>query len=71
MQELEKWLDLYEESRHRLAELSTEINWYDRDAGDRLAEATARLDSVMEKIRQAIEDLDIDLVLTRSAGRVN
>ena len=71
MQELEKWLDLIEEMRARFGELGMEINWVDKDVADRLGHAMVRLDEAMDALRQAIEDLDIDLVLARSAGRVN
>ncbi|NPA99674.1 MAG: hypothetical protein GXO43_09880 [Crenarchaeota archaeon] len=71
IEELGKWLEIYEESRHRLAELGTEINWFDKDVADRLGDAMTRLDEAMDAIKAAINDLDIDLVLARSASRVN
>ena len=65
MQELEKWLDLYEESRHRLAELGGEIHLYDRDAADRLASATVRLEEALDNLRMALNELRIDLMIVR------
>ena len=63
--ELEKWIELFVEARRRISELGGEIYLYDRDAADRLASATVRLEEALDNLRMALNELRIDLMIVR------